>query len=224
VLVLAAALVRLDLGAVRLDPLRGTTYYPQAWNGRRIYLSPAHHEPENTGCAGYAESEGARRIAFAAKDALVALGYAVRVGSGDFIANSEDSHAFRSHVHIAIHSNAYGREDDWDCEGKDARHGGTWLMYAKPADYRLAEALFTALRPESPGVNDRLDLDLNLSGRGLWELRAIDVPAAYIETGFHTYGPDVAWLRQPDRVGAAIARGIDAYFRSLYSLGRSDSS
>lgn len=189
----------------------GTTYTPSPTHWTRVYLSPAKHSPENYGCDNYAESPGARAIALAAKDYLYARGYVVRVGDGDFQENTSDSNAWSPHVHIPIHSNA---RTTWDCGGSNPKSGGSWLMWetGSSADQNLSNYILPQLSSASPGTDDRGGTDEALSGKQLHELRATNVPAAYVEAAFHTYGPDEDWLRLASTVGSKIGAGIDNYF------------
>lgn len=189
----------------------GTTYTSSPTHGTKVYLSPAKHSPENTGCDNYAESSGARSIALAAKNYLVARGYIVRVGAGDFQQNTNDSNAWQPHVHIPIHSNA---RTTWDCASSNPQNGGSWMMWetGSSADENLANYILPQLSPASPGTDDRGGTDEALSGRQLLELRGTNATAAYVEAAFHTYGLDEDWLRSSSTVGNKIAAGIDNYF------------
>ena len=190
-----------------------STYYPPpgSWNGRKVYLSPALHSPENIGCDGYQESTGARRAALNVRDYLLARGYAVRVGSNDYVTNVESSNAWGSTVHIPIHSNAGAN----DCYSPFIYgNGGTWLMYepGSTSGSNLAQKIFDAVRSSSPGTWDLKDTDTNLAGFALYELRNTTMPAAYVESAFHTFRPDVDWLRVSATVASKIGAGIDNYF------------
>ena len=202
-----STLVGVDVPAASAD----ATFTPSPWHGRKVYLSPALHSPENVGCDGYQESLGARRIATRVKDYLYARGYAVRIGSGTFQQNVASSNAWRATVHIPIHSNAAA----FDCTSPyDFGLGGSWLMY-KPGSAsgsNLAQKIFDAIKASSPGTWDLKSTDEALSGFALYELRNTKMPAAYVETAFHTFRPDVDWMRLSTTVGNRIGAGIDNYF------------
>lgn len=51
-------------------------YY--AWNGYRIYLSPARHSPDNVGCGGYKENSGSYGVAIAATNSSTSTAYSSR--------------------------------------------------------------------------------------------------------------------------------------------------
>lgn len=193
--------------------LADNTYVPPpgSWNTKKVYLSPASHSPDNVGCDSYAESAGARAIATKVKDYLYARGFAVRIGTGSYTANVTSSNGWGSHVHIPIHSNATTS----DCSSPyNYSLGGSWLMY-KPgstAGSNLAQKIFDQLKGSSPGTWDLKNTDEVLSGKQLHELRATNMPSAYVEAAFHTFRPDVDWLRLTTTVGNKIGAGIDNYF------------
>lgn len=190
--------------------LADNTYYPDKTHGILVYLSPAKHTPEKYGCDNYAESANAYQIALKAKDYLLARGYIVRVGTGDFQQNTTSSNNWGSDVHIPIHSNA----TTFDCEGKDYSKGGSWTMYetGDTSDQEIASDLLFALKDYSPGTNDKMGTDEAFSGITLHELRATNMPAGYAETAFHTFGPDKDWLLDHKSVGDRIGYGIYRYF------------
>lgn len=203
----AAPTLGLDVPQVSAD--QTFTPPPGSYNGRKVYLSPANHVPQNPpGCDGYEENAGARAIATKVKDYLYSRGYAVRIGSGGSVANVNSSNAWGSTVHIPIHSNVF----DKDCSAPfNTQNGGSWLMF-KPgstAGSNLAQRIFDAIKASSPGTWDLKNTDEVLSGAQLHELRATNMPSAYVETGFHTYRPDVDWLRLTTTVGNKIGLGID---------------
>lgn len=200
-------LMSMDVGPASAD----STYFPPtgSWHGRKIYISPASHA--NPGCDSYVESTGARAIATKAKDYLVARGYAVRIGSGVSTANVTSSNAWVSNVHIPIHTNA----GTSDCTSPYSyANGGSWLMY-KPGSTsgsNLSQKIFDQLKGSSPGTTDLKSTDEVLYGGQLHELRATNMPSAYVEAAFHTFRPDVDWLRITTTVGNKIGAGIDNYF------------
>lgn len=208
-LLVATAVLAYDVGTASAD----NTYVPPpgSWNTKKVYLSPASHSPDNIGCDNYAESAGARAIATKVKDYLYARGFAVRIGTGTYTQNVTSSNSWGSHVHIPIHSNA----TTFDCSSPyNYNLGGSWLMY-KPgstAGSNLAQKIFDQLKASSPGTWDLKNTDEVLSGKQLHELRATNMPSAYVEAAFHTFRPDVDWLRLTTTVGNKIGAGIDNYF------------
>lgn len=115
-------------------------------------------------------------------------------------------------MHVPIHSNA----TTFNCTAPfDPAKGGTWLLY-KPnssAGISLSQKIYDKLRGQSPGTLDRIGTDVDLTGgTAFHELRATNMASAYVEAAFHTYRPDVDWLRNPTTVGNLIGAGIDNYF------------
>jgi N-acetylmuramoyl-L-alanine amidase len=208
-LLVATAAIGYDAGTASAD----STYVPLpgSWNTKKVYLSPASHSPDNIGCDSYAESAGARAIATKVKDYLFARGFAVRVGTGTYTQNVTSSNSWGSHVHIPIHSNATTS----DCSSPyNYSLGGSWLMY-KPGSTpgsNLSQKIFDQLKASSPGTWDLKNTDEYLSGKQLYELRYTNMPSAYVEAAFHTFRPDVDWLRLTTTVGNKIGAGIDNYF------------
>lgn len=209
--------VSVDRFIVQAATVGGTTYPPIGqFNGNLVYLSPSS-QSGNIGCDNYVESEGARNIAVAAKDKLVSWGYVVRIGNGDYQQNTADSNDWKSTVHVPIHSNARAERD---CVApfppETLPLGGTWLMYepGDAKDIKLSEFIYPELSGFSPGTKDKINTDDALTGAPLGELRNTTMPAAYVEAAYHTFRPDVDWLRGSANVGAKIAQGIDKYFGS----------
>ncbi|MGN1402353.1 MAG: hypothetical protein ACI4XL_12725 [Bacillus sp. (in: firmicutes)] len=180
---------------------------PGKSNGYKVYLSPAKHAAENTGCNNYKESANARLIATESAKDLQAMGYTVRVGSGDYVANTTSSNDWKPQLHVPIHSNA----TTFDCAGTNPKRGGTWLMYVSTNGNLAAERILAAMGSSSPGTNDRKLTDVEATGGTLYELRRTVAVAAYVEAAFHTYGPDVSWLLQHGTVGQKITNGIHSY-------------
>lgn len=76
----------------------------------------------------------------------------------------------------------------------------------------LAQKIFDQLKAYSPGTLDLKDTDIALAGMQLHELRATNMTSAYVEAAFHTFRPDVDWLRLATTVGNKIGAGIDNCF------------
>lgn len=177
-------------------------------NGILVYLSQACHNAagsstcrENVGCDGYKENAGSAAIARWAASELAKRGYSVRIGTGTLAANIRDSNALNAQIHIPIHSNA-GR---WDCPGANAANGGTLVMhYGGPVDHQLARLMAAEVGAKSPGTADRTEVR-----RDLAELRETRARSAYLEAAYHTFGPDVSFLRSPSTWAWTIAQAID---------------
>jgi hypothetical protein len=183
-----------------------TTYTPSKYNGVKVYLSPALHSPDKLGCDNFSENQNASSIAHKAAENLKAMGYLVRVGSGSYSTNTSNSNSWGAKYHIPIHSNA----TTWDCAGSSSSRGGTWVMYDEgyTNSYNLATAIESYMDGYSPGTNDKVLTDTQASGFTYYEFGNSNGIDAYIETAFHTYGPDKNWMLGHSTVGGYIARGI----------------
>lgn len=194
-------------------------YY--AWNGYRIYLSPARHSPDNVGCGGYKENSGSYGVAIAATNSsyvdgvqfpmpdtgnLRVRGYKVRIGTGTVRTAIDNSNAWAAHRHVPIHSNAVG---SYTCS--QSRPGyGTWVMYRSSGGSNLAADIESKIGPKSPGTGDRICTDQVCFGGTLAELSQTNAVAAYLESEFHTWNSGVAWLQSTNRQwGWRLASGID---------------
>ena len=191
-----------------------------AWNGKKVFLSPAHHggynnpPAPNFGCYNYNENTGALNIArdaAAVAGGLAGMGYKVRIGRRDRVNNKNNSNAWGSTAHIPIHSNAAGNSGGWDCSYPYNLNQG-WSgseVYHYPGStngLKLAQEISPYVNQLSPGRGSD-DIRTNSS----WtELAGTTMPAAYIEMAYHTFSPDTTSMR--DNVtwwGSAIAVGID---------------
>lgn len=186
---------------------------PGKWNGFRIYLSPAHHwNGEKHGCGDYVEDDNMHGVAHRATtdpSGLLARGYKVRIGHGDPDDNTDRSNAWRSHRHVALHSNA---SEDAPCTGTE---GGT-VGFHYPGS-AVGEALAAKLMnkvgvepvsgsPFSPGTrSERVDT------AEWWELAQTNMPAAYLETEFHDWVVGAIWLADYESWAWRIAWAIDAH-------------
>lgn len=80
------------------------------------------------------------------------------------------------------------------------------------AGFSATDRIYPQLQPWSPGTNDRKGTDQDVIGFTLAETQQTQAPTSYVETAFHTYGPDEDWLRNTASNGRKIATGIDNYF------------
>ncbi len=185
-------------------------------NGFKIYVSPAKHSPDNIGCDNHGESTWARAAATTAAAGagydLVARGYSVRLGSGNFSANKNSSNAWGSHYHIPMHSNAPGLTSQWDCVAPynlNTGASGTLLMHypGSTGGAGLSDSLVYTLASQSPGRG----LDKKISSTCCSEITATNAKAAYIESAFHTFNPDQDWLQTHSGWGWRVGWGVDRY-------------
>jgi hypothetical protein len=148
----------------------------------------------------YNENAGSAAIAREAANHFAARGYRVRIGDGTREANIRNSNTFDALIHIPIHSNA-GQSD---CPSADPANGGTLVMhYGGPGDDQLAR-IMVEVGSQSPGTSDRTDVR-----RDLAEITQTRAHAAYLEAAYHTFGDDVAFLRNPAAWASRIAVAVD---------------
>lgn len=181
-------------------------------NGYKIYLSPAEHFGQNIGCDGYVEDENAQALALEAAVGngwdLLARGYSVRVGTGTYVQNTSSSNSWGADYHIPMHSNA----GTWDCTPPyDLNHGasGTYLMYY-PGDTDgsgLSDELVYTIGSASPGMG----FDRKESNTVFYELNSTNASAAYLESAFHTFQPDVDWLEDYSSWSWRVGWAVDRY-------------
>jgi hypothetical protein len=198
-------------GAAAGSAVADTVYTPSSPNGQKVYLSQACHDRgtgvchTNTGCNSYSENAGSAAIAKAALTSssagLLNRGYTVRIGNGLTSQNISNSNAWRATMHIPIHSNA----GTWNCTAPfNAGNGGTMTMYYSTNGSQLAQQLLNTISPSSPGTRSSL-----VRRTDLGELTQTNAVAGYIEAAYHTYRPDVDWLRQPASWSWRIGYGVD---------------
>jgi hypothetical protein len=181
-------------------------------NGYKIYLSPAEHYGQNIGCGGYIEDENAQALALDAaigsSSDLLARGYSVRVGTGTYVQNTSNSNSWGADYHIPMHSNAA----TWDCTPPydlNFSASGTYLMYY-PGDTNgsgLSDQLVNTIGSVSPGMG----FDRKGAVSNLYELNSTNAPAAYLESAFHTFQPDVDWLLVYGGWSWRVGWAVDSY-------------
>ena len=195
------------LAALTAAPARADVEMGPA-DGTRIYLSQACHNVlglpacvPNIGCSLYNENAGSAAIAREAANHFAARGYRVRIGDGTREANIQNSNTFDALIHIPIHSNA----GQWDCPSANPANGGTLVMhYGGAGDDQLARIMVEEVGSQSPGTSDRTDVR-----RDLAEITQTRAHAAYLEAAYHTFGNDVAFLRNPAAWASRIAEAVD---------------
>jgi hypothetical protein len=193
-----------------------------SWNGKKVYLSPSSNNPGPSGCDGYIEDEGARDTAMRTKDVLIARGYKVMVGQGSHIHNKNSSNSWvadvpaNSRIHIPIASNGGDLEGlATPCYDDPGRGAGTRVIWESTDGKRLSQEILNRLGPMSPGTPDNLcDNPSPCTGnRDLTELSGTTAVSSYVEMAYHTYRPDMVWLRdQRSAIATTLGDAIDAYF------------
>lgn len=186
-----------------------------AWNGQKIYLSPARHE--DTGGRGECQSASENELAFfAAYDAangpfyndvydpdnpysnLRKRGYKVQISTGTISSAIANSNAWGATRHVANHSNARTET----CKTTNAAVHGTNGIYRSGSTLgqdltaKLTQTIGVDSGRRSPGTNDYTCYNPGhpCTAIDLGELRETNAPAAYMETEFHTWNTRVNWL------------------------------
>lgn len=194
------------------------------WNGKKVYLSPARHAPDNVGCLSYGENSGSLTVARAAASSpyrdgahfpdllgqgnLRSRGYQVRIGNGTVSTAIANSNAWNATVHVPVHSNARNES----CSNSTLSSHGTWVMYVSTGGSSLSSNILSYVGPKSPGTNDITCTDTACAGYSLAELRQTNAVAAYVESEFHTWNQGVNWIRTAQQQwGYRVAAGIDSY-------------
>jgi hypothetical protein len=196
-------------------------YQPHGrWNGLKIYLSPARHlsGPGARGeCGRRSEDQLAFTAAYHAANGsyfndryaprnayrnLRARHYRVRIGRGTYVSAVSRSNAWGATRHVVLHSNAHRTRD---CGNTMASRFGTLGIYrqgsARGRDLtsKLTHAFGVAANRgprRSPGTHDFICANpVDPCTRiNLYELRATQMPAAYMESEFHTWRAGYRWL------------------------------
>jgi len=206
-----------------------------AWNGKKVYLSPARHSDagdrgecqgrngmgdldENTAAllfALYATAGdwiGEVRNPTSQYRNLRSRGYKVRIGRGTVASAIKNSNAWASTVHIPIHSNARPE----DCKNTDAKKHGTHVIYksyGESGGQGLSDHMKYTIGRSSPGTNDLICH--NSSNCTLFnclgELCKTKAKAAYLEREFHTWNKGAAWLKKDYANAWRLGWAIDLF-------------
>jgi len=213
---MAAAMAAMILIGMSPGAHADTQYWPASsgdWNGQKVYLSRACHDEgtgacqERFGCDGYQEnfwSEWWARYSLRNQNVgggagFLERGYAVRIGDGLVSQNIASSNAWGSTLHIPLHTNARTR----NCATNDPSYGGTWVLYVSSRGQELSQEMLNALYI-GPGSNDKL-----VRRTDLGELNQTNMPAAYMETEFHTWSHGVTFLTDAKLHSWRLALGVD---------------
>lgn len=212
---LLTALIVMLFGVVAIPSQADTNFYPGTWNGWWIFVSPSS-QTANDGCAndGYVESPGQTTVVYtfingAGLD-LVARGYRVRLGTDssrwDRIASSDSlwSSVSPNMRHVALHSNATDPAY-WQCSGTynyNATTTGTDVYHYSSSSngHTLSYWINERLKGTSPGTGGGYESSLHGSYD---ELVYTDAPAVIVEEAYHTFKPDVDFLKTPSTWGSS---------------------
>lgn len=208
------ALILAPIVATSGDPAEADIIYmPSTWNGYKIYLSQAHVSGgDNTGCDNYSERSGSNALSWEAANGagwdLRARGYQVRVGTGGYSANIGSSNSWGSDYHIPLHSNA----GTWNCSTSAPLSwtaSGTIVMYYPTSTHGqgMSGSIASRVGSASPGQGQ----DKKLASTCCSEITQTSAYAAYMESAYHTFRPDVDWLRDEDAWAWRIGWSVDYY-------------
>lgn len=166
--------------------------------GKKIYISPSTQEWNQYygGGTGTGDSEEywMRKIAFPLADLLRSAGHIVRVGgTASWKANVEDSNAWGSLYHYAIHTNAGGGQ------GTEV-----WYYDGSTTGEDMAKRLFPFVAAES----NKPDRGIKKS-RSYGELNNTKMGAVIVEILFHDNAEEAQELRNDwQKFVVALAKGI----------------
>lgn len=205
-----------------------------AWNGKKVYLSPARHSDaggrgECTGSSGMGslnENTAAYRYAYYAAsgnyigsststDALRNLrtrGYKVRIGRGTVSSAIANSNAWAADVHVPIHSNARSES----CSDSDPSRHGTHVIYksyGQTGGEGLSGLIKDTVGVSSPGTNDLIchNSSACTAFDCLGELCNTSAKAAYLEREFHTWNQGAKWMATDQYHTWRLGWAIDAF-------------
>jgi len=192
------------LGALLLVLIAAGVLFFTRGGGNRVYLSPSAQD--HNLYAGMEVSE--RQSMNALTDTLEPIIAQSRIvyaadGAGTLESYIEQSNGLSDVVHIALHSNATGREDSTTrgCE-----------IYVRPGDWesrRLANCIYDKLSALTPDADRGVK-----TTSSLLELNSVGHTAILIEVDFHDNDEGAAWITQHyEEIAQAIADGVEAYMR-----------
>jgi hypothetical protein len=226
-----AVLVLLWVGAVHAADLIYDPY--GAWNGKRIYLSPARHSDAGSRgeCGSTDENSLGYNLAYYATNGsyysdaynptssyrnLRARGYKVRIGRGTLQSAIDNSNAWGATLHIPMHSNA---DVAGQCSRTTASRFGTVIIYWHTSSggpnlaAKLRDTVGAYSGATSPGTNDFTCYNPGhpCTTITLGELRYTVAVAAYMESEFHTWTTGYNWLTQSWQWGWRVGWAVDSH-------------
>lgn len=218
----AAVAMAADAPAVRAD----VEYTPHgAWNGYRIYLSPATHPDSGSrgecyldeNVNGWLAANNSADAGFQSDHQNFRYrGYKVRIGTGTYMSAVANSNSWGADVHIPLHSNATAEP----CSTTTVGHHGTWGIHqGNLFDELLVQRLRFwvgtydgGLGQRSPGTNDITCRTSNCTNYdSLLEIAGTDGVSGYTEIEFHTWNRGANYLANADRWSWRIAAAVDDF-------------
>ena len=147
---------------------------------KRIYTSPSS-QPANTYAVGNTnEQEQCRKIAAAARDALIRCGFEVKAGmDGTMYTRTRESNAWGADLHVPIHTNAW----------KGLLQGTRMFCSSTTGEGgKACKAILAVLAPLVPGDSD------GVQTATFYEITATNAPCAYVEAAFHDHKEQAQWI------------------------------
>lgn len=170
---------------------------------KKIYLSPSS-QPENTYAVGNTnEQVQCRRIAAAARDALIRCGFEVKAGmEGTMYTRARESNSWGADLHVPIHTNAW----------KGLLQGTRMFCHSVSGEGgKACKAILNVLAPLVPGDSD------GVQSADFYEITATNAPCAYVEAAFHDHLEQAQWIiDHVVDIGEAICKGICDYYGVKY--------
>ena len=171
---------------------------------RKIYISPSS-QPANTYAVGNTnEQEQCRKIAAAARDALIRCGFEAKAGmDGTMYTRTKESNSWGADLHVPIHTNAF--------DGSVA--GLRIMVYKKGGEAEaIAQAIMDTLAPITPGASDGISVQPQL-----YEIASSKAICVYIEVGFHDNPQEAQWIiDHTGEIAAAICKGLCSHYGVAY--------
>jgi N-acetylmuramoyl-L-alanine amidase len=175
---------------------------------KKIYLSPSS-QPENTYAVGNTnEQEQCRRIAAAARDALIRCGFEAKAGmEGTMYTRARESNTWGADLHVPIHTNAW----------KGLLQGSRMFCSSVSGEGgKACKAILNVLAPLVPGDSD------GVQSADFYEITATNAPCAYVEAAFHDHKEQAQWIiDHVVDIGEAICKGICDYYGVEYAAPES---
>lgn len=170
---------------------------------KKIYLSPSSQD-ENTYAVGNTnEQEQCRRIAAAARDALIRCGFEVKAGmDGTMYTRTRESNSWGANLHVPIHTNAW----------KGLLQGTRMFCSSTTGEGgKACKAILAELAPLVPGDSD------GVQTATFYEITETNAPCAYVEAAFHDHKEQAQWIiDHVVEIGEAICKGICNHYGMKY--------
>lgn len=173
---------------------------------KKIFLSPSNQDGNKYAYGNTTEDVQCGRIAVALKAALERCGFEVKLEQYDTIQNRvAHANAWGADMYIVLHTNATLYHNA----------GGTQVFYFAVNGYGnvAATAIFNALKDITPGKNAERCSQYST----LYELKATNATAVYIEAEFHDIAEYAKWIiEHTDEIAEAICKGVCDYYNEKY--------